>query len=107
MRDVKDIFVDMEKDNGWDKWKVYVLNMLKDIILKTESMGVSINERIDNINKRIDNLIYRLNSLEKENAIDIATLKVKSSVWGALGAVVMILLAGLIGLVFNFIKIGG
>ncbi len=57
--------------NGWDSWGKHVLEELK-----------RINDKMDSLDRGFRSI-----------SIEVATLKVKSGVWGAVGASIPLLLA--------------
>ena len=69
-----------KKPNGWDEWKNYVLT-------KTEENG-----------EKIESLEATVNKSTLKITAEIATLKVKSGIWGAIGGLVPVVI--LIGLAF-------
>ena len=68
-------------DNGWEEYKKLVLSELE-----------RFNKNQDKFDKKLDKVI-----------IDIATLKVKASIWGALGGMVPILIAIIVWIIRSFI----
>ena len=68
--------------NSWNEWSKYVLKTLEDMDIRL---------------KEIDN---KMNDIH----IDIAKLKVKSGIWGAIGGIIPILISILIYFIFVAIK---
>lgn len=76
-------------ENGWNEWSKFVLKELE-----------RQSDCIDEVNKSIARLTHDMNKRFEEVNIEIATLKVKAGLWGALGGAIPVAL----GLLIMFIK---
>lgn len=83
-------------------------NIPVDIEKNKNEIFEKINSIKDDINKNIgnvkDELNAKINSLHIEFSNEITALKIKSGAWGAIGALIMLILAGVVALIIDFFK---
>lgn len=68
-------------ENGWREWSKHVLKELERLNDCYIAVDNSLDNKIEKVNKSINGL-----------RVDIARLKVKSGIWGAIGAAIPILI---------------
>jgi len=95
---------DGKDTSKWPEWSNYILLELERLNLLCSNTTAEIGDTNEKIGKEIREVKDQLSKEIADVRVEIATLKVKSGTWGAIGALVPIILAALVSIFVMSIK---